>query len=124
SALTLSGGTVQVDSTDTLKLDNATVTGASFAIANSGTIEIDHTVTFAGTDSGGSANVTSLATLAVTGTLQVTSGSFTISGAGTVSATGMIEANGGNLIINTALSGNAEIFGNGSASFLELGSSS
>jgi fibronectin-binding autotransporter adhesin len=91
----------------TVKLHNAAITGGVVATVSDGII-----------DATGGVNTISAATVNNSGTLEVTGGTLTIDAASTVNNCGLFEANGGDLIVNTELSGNAEI---GSASLLELG---
>jgi Laminin G domain len=101
-------GTIQVDATDaahgTLDLQNSAIDGGTLVV--NGLLDSDGTSFVTG------ANVTN------TGIIDVTSGTLTIDATSTFTNQGKLETNGGNLIVETALSGNLEIKG---ASTLELG---
>jgi VCBS repeat-containing protein len=102
-------GTVQVDATDanhlgTLDLKNSAINGGTLVV--NGLLDSDGTSFITG------ANVTN------TGTFDVTSGTLTIDATSTFTNQGKLETNGGNLIVDTALSGNLEVK---DASTLELG---
>ncbi len=104
-------GKIEVDATDathvsTLDLEGSTIDGGTLTI--SGTL-----------DSTGSSFITG-ASITNSGTIDVTSGTLTIDATSTLINTGTIETDGGNLILNAALSGNLEIKG---ASTFELGAS-
>ena len=105
-------GIIRVDATDsthfsTLDLEGSTINGGMLNI--SGVL-----------DSTGDSFITG-ATITNTGTIDVTSGTLTIDATSTFINTGKLESNGGNLIIDTAFSGNLEIRGD---AVLELGAGS
>ena len=86
------GGTVQVDGTGTLTLNNASITGGT--VSNAGTIN--------STTGGGSINQ---ANITNTGTIELTSGLLTIDPAAshTLTNTGTVKADGGELDITNEL---------------------
>jgi hypothetical protein len=94
-------------SRSTVDLASATITGGEVATHFDGVI-----------DATSGASTISAASIVNSGTLEVTGGTLTIDAASTVQNSGLFEANGGDLIVKTELSGNAEI---GGASLLELG---
>jgi len=104
-------GIIRVDAdpthTATLDLDKSTISGGIVTV--SGLL-----------DSTGDSFITG-ATITNTGIIDVTSGTLTIDATSTFINTGKLESNGGNLIIDTAFSGNLEIKG---GAVLELGAGS
>jgi len=100
-------GTLEAVHGSLIELQHATITGGVVATVSDGII-----------DATGGVNTISAATVNNSGTLEVTGGTLTIDAASTVNNSGLFEANGGDLIVNTELSGKAEI---GGASLLELG---
>ena len=119
-----SSGKVQIDAgvaatlTDPAVLNTLSLTNGTKITSGIVTVAANAVI-----NSTGGANAIDGATLsvAVAGTLEVTGGTLTIDAASTVDNTGMFKADGGTLIVNTALAGDAEIDG---ASTLELGANS
>ena len=99
-------GTIQVDGNGVLGFEASTVTGGNISVEFSGKL----------VSTGGS--FINGATITNAGLFDVTDGTLTIDATSVLNNTGNLEAGGGNLVVNTAVSGNLEIHG---GSQIELG---
>jgi hypothetical protein len=106
TALTIGSGTLQLDGASSALTDGNGITVSSGGIvSNAGLI-----------DAGGTSSITGATiTNSATGIIEAAGGTFTIDATSTVTNNGLFEVlNGATLTVNTAFSGNVEMFGTSS----------